>query len=369
MTLTGKGMMIWKILNCEGGDPAKIADLAASSGFSHVLIKVANAAVAYNKDKITGEDHIPAVVSALRAKGLGVWGWHYVYGYDPSGEAAIAISQIKKYQMDGYVIDAEVEYKLAGRAAVADTFMSALRAGLPSTPVALCSFRWPTYHPQFPWKNFLAKCDFNMPQVYWMGAHDTAAQLTRSLNEFKNITPFRPLMPTGPAFKESGWYPNVSEVISFLDTTKALGMNAANFFSWDDCRATLPDIWTAIANYSWPWTKLPVPNKDITQKYIDALNSKSLDSIMALFTSNSVHIDSYATIQGTTAVRDWFSMLLNNKLPGATFTLGTVTGTGNNRSFTWTAKSSSAKVNDGSDTLGLINGQITYHYSFFNITS
>jgi ketosteroid isomerase-like protein len=295
-------------------------------------------------------------------------GWHYVYGYDPVGEASIAVSQMKKYSLDGYVIDAEVEYKLAGRAAVADTFMSKLRAGLPSTPVALCSFRWPTYHPQFPWTNFLNKCDYNMPQVYWMGATDAGAQLARSLKEFKNITPFRPLVPTGPAFSESGWYPTVSEVLQFLDTAKSLGMTAANFFSWDDCRRSLPTLWTAISNYSWPWTKPVDPVKDVSEKFIAALNSKNLDSIMALYTDNCIHIDSYSTIQGTANVRSYFSNLLNTKLPGATFTLGTVTGTGTNRSFTWTATSSTAKVTDGSDTFGLNSDKIAYHYSFYNIT-
>jgi hypothetical protein len=74
MTLTGKGMMIWKIPNCEGGDASKIASLAQTANFSHVLIKIADGSVAYNRDKTTGADLIPAVVSALRAKGIGVYG-------------------------------------------------------------------------------------------------------------------------------------------------------------------------------------------------------------------------------------------------------------------------------------------------------
>jgi len=90
---------------------------------------------------------------------------------------------------------------------------------------------------------------------------------------------------------------------------------------------------------------------------------------MALYTTKCIHIDANSTIQGTVAVRDWFSNLLNNKLKGATFTLGTVSGTGTNRSFTWTAKSTTAKVVDGSDTFGLAGGEIAYHYSFFNVTA
>ncbi|MHC1740883.1 MAG: nuclear transport factor 2 family protein [Anaerolineaceae bacterium] len=370
MTLTGKGMMIWQIPNCEGGNVNTIANMAAAGGFSHILIKIADGPLVYNKNKTTGEDLIPPLVSALRAKGIGVWGWHYVYGYNPTGEAAIAITQMKKYQMDGYVIDAEAEFEQSGRTAVATTFMSALRAGLPSTPVALCSFRWPTYHPSFPWKAFLDKCDLNMPQVYWMSAHNPATQLTRSLTEFKAISPFRPLTPTGPAFYESSWSPTPAEVVQFLDAAKSLGMSAANFFSWDDSRKNLPAVWTAISNYSWAYTPTTPPTpKDITQQYIDALNTKNLDTIVALFNSQCVHIDAQSTIQGTTALRAYFSNLLNNVLPGATFTLANASGTGSTRNFTWTATSSAGKVLDGSDTFGLVNDLIAYHYTFFNITS
>lgn len=376
MTLNGKGMWIWQIPNCEGGNVTKIASLAYSGGFSHVLIKIANATTAYNYNKTTGEDYIPALVKALRAKGLGVWGWHYVYGYNPTGEAAIAISQTKKYGMDGYVIDAESEYESSGRAAVADTFMTALRKGLPSTPVALCSFRWPTYHPSFPFANFLKKCDYNMPQVYWMSAHNPTYQLTRTQTEFKAITPYRPIIPTGPAFSESGWVPTAAELTAFLKAAKSLGMTGANFFSWDDCRAKHPTLWSAITGYAWPWTAstttttptTTTPTEDMTATIIKALNTRDLDTIMALYTSDSVHIDSESTIQGTSAIRAWYSDLLINKLPSASFRLGHNDISGATRHYKWTATSSTGSVTDGTDTLGLVNNKIAYHYTFFNIT-
>jgi ketosteroid isomerase-like protein len=369
MTLTGKGMMIWQIPNCEGGNVTTIANMASSGGFSHILIKIADGPYVYNTNKTTGVDLIPALVSALRAKNISVWGWHYIYGNNPTGEAAIAISQMKKYAMDGYVIDAEAEFEQSGKTAVATTFMSALRAGLPSATVALCSFRWPTYHPSFPWTAFLNKCDLNMPQVYWMSAHNPASQLDRTLTEFKAITPYRPIIPMGPAFYESSWSPTSADETAFLDEAKKLGMTAANFFSWDDCRKNLPSVWTTISNYSWPSTT--TTPKDITQLFINALNSKNLDTIVALFATQCVHIDGNATIQGTTAIRTYFSNLLNNVLPNATFKLGTVTGSGTTttRSFAWTATSSAGKVTDGNDTFGLISGQITYHYSFFHVTA
>ncbi|MRR32300.1 hypothetical protein EG834_18670, partial [bacterium] len=71
-------MTIWKILSCEGGNPSAIANVAQAAGFSYVVIKIADAGVAYNYDKVNNKDLIPAVVEALRAKGISVWGWQYV---------------------------------------------------------------------------------------------------------------------------------------------------------------------------------------------------------------------------------------------------------------------------------------------------
>jgi ketosteroid isomerase-like protein len=362
MVLSGKGMMIWQIPNCESGNVTTIANMAASAGFSYIMVKIADGPYAYSKNSSL----LASLVSALRAKNIGVWGWHYIYGSNPSGEASIAISQMKNYNLDGYVIDAESEFESTSMKTPAATYMSALRAGLPNTPIGLCSFRWPSYHQTFPWTTFLSKCDFNMPQVYWMSAHNPAYQLDKCYNEFKSYSPVLPIIPTGPAFYESSWSPTTSEVTAFLNEAKNLGMTAAHFFSWDDCRKNLPSVWTTIANYSWPAATV---NKDICQKYIDALNSKNLDTIMALFTSEAVHIDAKSTIQGTTSIRSWFEQFINTTLPSGSFTLVSYSGSDTSRNFTWTATSSTGKVTNGSDTLGLVDGKIVYHYTFYTITS
>jgi len=236
VSLTGKGFFIWKIKDCQAGDAAAIAEEAYKAGFNHVLIKIANGAYAYNWDTVNNIDRIPPVVDALRKYGIHVWGWHYVYGFNPVSEARKAVSQVKKYNLDGYVIDAEGEFKQAGMDIAAKDFLTELRAGLPNTPVALCSYRWPSYHPQFPWKIFLERCDLNMPMVYWLKAHNPAAQLTRCVQEFQALTPLRPIVPVGPAYMEAGWAPTVADINEFLTSAKTMnllqpisfhGMNAA----------------------------------------------------------------------------------------------------------------------------------------------
>ena len=132
MPLRGKGFFIWKIRDCDGGNAISIANSAQAAGFSHVLLKIADGSYSYNYDRNTSTDLIPPVVQALRNRGIQVWGWHYVYGNNPSGEARIAVSQCQKYNLDGYVIDAEGEYKQPGKDVAARRFMSELRAGLPT---------------------------------------------------------------------------------------------------------------------------------------------------------------------------------------------------------------------------------------------
>ena len=46
--LTGKGFMIWKVRDCEGGSPSLIKNVALSAKFTNVLIKIADGTNAYN---------------------------------------------------------------------------------------------------------------------------------------------------------------------------------------------------------------------------------------------------------------------------------------------------------------------------------
>jgi hypothetical protein len=340
MTLQGKGFFIWQIRNCEDGDASAIANLAFQAGLTHVLIKIADATYAYNIDLDTGVDLVPPVAQALRAYGILVYGWHYVYGNDPIGEADIAIQRVEELDLDGYVIDAEAPYKADGKELAADYFMTRLRSGLPDLPIGLSSYRYPTYHPQIPWQVFLEKCDFNMPQHYWIDAHNPGEQLVRSLEEFMALDPFRPLMPTGAAFIEGGWAPTTDDITEFLATAQDLHLTAANFWEWSNCRRNLPDIWDIIKDYQWSTGTL-----DIAQRYIAALNTHDPQQVVALYRHNAIHVTSERTLQGETEILDWYDRRLN-----------------------WSATSSAGTVENGNDVIGLMSDEIVYHFTFFSIT-
>ena len=361
--LQGKGYFIWQIPSCEDGDPQRISDLAHQARLTHVLIKIADGVNSYNI--YDGVDLVPPVARKLRQLGIQVWGWHYVRGNNPLGEANKAIERVVNLQLDGYVIDAEGPYKERGKAAAAKKFMDRVRKGLPNTPIALSSYRFPSYHPQLPWREFLEQCDYNMPQVYWMFSENSGEQLARCVREFQSITPYRPIIPTGAAFKERGWKPDPSEVKEFLETAKNLNLTAANLYSWDSCRANLPEVWQTSAEYEW----FPQPKPDdITEQYIAALNKRDLNGIIGLYNSNAVHITAARSIQGYDEMRIWYETLLSSLLPKAKFLHTGFSGGGNSRHLTWTATSELGAVHNGNDTFGLYKGKITYHYSFFTLS-
>jgi hypothetical protein len=366
MILEGKGFFIWKIPKCENGDANAIATRAQEAGLSHVLIKIANGIYSYNYDWENNIDYLPPVVDALRARGIQVWGWHYVYGDNPTAEASKAVQRVKQYDLDGYVIDAEGHYKSTAKKSAAKTFMTHLTRGLPNTPIALCSYRFPSYHPQLPWNEFLEKCDINMPQVYWIHAHNPGSQLHHTLREFDQMKYKPPIIPAGAAFREHGWQSNAAEAVEFLQTARALNLKAANFWEWSDCRTVLPpDVWNAIRDFDWEGGIKPP--EDISGKYIAALNSKDPNQVINLYTNNAVHVNAARTVSGKAAIKSWYTNLFNQLLPNAKFTLTGFSGTGNSRHFTWTAQSPSGNVQDGNDTFGLSNGKITYHYTHFTV--
>ncbi|MHB1480961.1 MAG: nuclear transport factor 2 family protein [Bellilinea sp.] len=365
MSIEGKGFFIWKVRDCEGGDPAKIVAAAKASGFTNVLIKIADGQYAYNTDRKSNVDFLPPVVDALKKAGISVWGWHYVYGYNPAAEAVLAVKRTTELALDGYVIDAEIEYTQPGRINAARAFMDRIRRGLPNLPMALSSYRFPSYHPRLPWKEFLDKVDYNMPQVYWEKAHNPEPQLKRTVREFEAKTPFRPVIPTGPAYQVGGWKPTVEDTNQFFESAKTLNLKGANFFSWDECRRDLPAIWDAVGTYIW---NKPAALPDIVDDYFSALNSRDPKKIDSLYLPDAVHITFVKAVQGSEALRSWYTNLFTQVLPESSFKLTSVSGKGNSRHFTWTAQSTKGQVNNGSDTIGLLDGKIAYHYSYFHVS-
>lgn len=236
--IKGKGFYIWNLADVEVVMPQFLANLAKEYKFSHFLLKVADGASSFNAGGAKD------VVDACHAIGVQVWGWQYVYGRYPVHEAVMAKKRIDELGLDGFVIDAESEYKLAGPQA-AKMYMDELVKGL-HVPVGLSSYRWPSYHPEFPWDEFMNYVDVTMPQVYWLAAHNPTAQLTKCVQEYRQRWPDVPIIPTGAAFQEAGWRASEEEIIAFGKAVKDLGLTGYNFWEW--ANAIRYELWDAVAN-------------------------------------------------------------------------------------------------------------------------
>ncbi len=359
--LSGKGFFIWQIRFCENGDPNAIANLAKNAGFTHVIIKIADGPAAYNIDMNTGVDLLPPVVAALKQNNIGVWGWHYVYGREPIEEAKIAIQRVKEYSLDGYVIDVEAPYKYDRKYEAAQIFMDQIRPGLANTPIALSSYRYPTFHPKIPWQIFLEKCDINMPQFYWVGAHNPREQLARCMAEFQALEPYRPIIPTGAAFVEHGWEPYVEDIIEVFTAVKDTDLGAINFWEWMNCRKNLPEIWDVINDYDWDNGYTGV---DFTQRYLNYINDRKIDQIMDLYADDVYLVTGESTMHNHQAVREWYLNYLENLQPGIKFEQTSYDCTGDYCYLDWKAMLDELEIIRGKDIFRFQNNQIVYHFKF-----
>lgn len=139
----GKGVWVWQLKQCLGGNMPRLAVEIKKLGCSHVVIKVANGMTESNADLFASAQ------AAFDALGILVWGYHYIYGGSTITGASIAraeadnvIRLAQHYSLAGLMLDAESEYKRKGSAAWADTYLTALKTTLPDLPLGLCSYRF-----------------------------------------------------------------------------------------------------------------------------------------------------------------------------------------------------------------------------------
>ena len=395
--LTGKGIWIWKIFQCDNGNADAIVARALAARFTHVIVKICDGDDAYNiwKDGNQWRDYTLELIPKLSNAGITVWGWNYIYGDPPPRDAGKPnywvleaqanvkrINQLRPLGLRGFVIDAEREYEtIPDRWNKAAAYMKVLRDNLPDLPIALASWKQPTLHGGFPWAQFRARIDLDLPQVYWIQAHNPVAQVNRSFQEFSAMQPPLPYVAAGPTFFEHNWRPTPQELTDFLTKCVALGLPAANFWAWDHlglrggepynpAHLNFTAEWDAVANFNWPGSQpapAPQPPADILAQYFAALNTRNPDTTAALYNANAGHVTAQATTIGQPGIRTVFAALFV-RLPNAVFTITGSNSLGTIRTFTWTAASPGGSVTNGSDTIGLVNGRIQYHHTSYTIT-
>lgn len=263
------GMYVWKIAAVP--PPPVLAQLCSDYGITDLCVKVAEGTQAYNQVDAAGrwignDSYLKDWWMQLTSAGLRMHGWHFIYPnpvISPGAQAGRAGERWQKLPMQSYKIDAEHIVNAyincpwetsAYRKASAITFMDQIRgSGIPLTAsVGLASYRFPTLHAPFPFKQFVNHpgSDHINPQVYWALANNPAEQLSRCIAEYNVIHPISkdfPIEPigimAGESYSGKYWEPTTSHIREFSEAASDLG-------------AACPILWYYSLDYVWAKQRL-----------------------------------------------------------------------------------------------------------------
>jgi Putative peptidoglycan binding domain len=242
--LDGSGMWIWYVSRSSSGEPAAIAAQAHLYGVRTVFVKSSDGTTWWPQFSAT-------LVTALKAAGLNVCAWQFVYGNHPAGEAAVG-SRAATTGADCLVIDAESAYE--GKYSQAQTYVNALRTEVgPNYPLALSGFPYVDFHKAFPYSVFLGPdgAQASLPQVYWktIGTSvDQAVAHTYLWNELYG----RSIYPLGQLYSD----PPPSEIERFRQLADAHGATGVSWWSWQSAASR---GWSAIGSAIAPLAGPPAP--------------------------------------------------------------------------------------------------------------
>lgn len=225
-----QGMWIWYVSQAEGGNVAKIAARAKRFGVKTVFVK--------SSDGSSWWKQFDEYVGPLKAAGLRVCSWQYIYGRYPVAEANLGARAVAA-GADCHVINAEVEYKT--RYTAAQQYITQLRAQIGSSyPVGFTSFAYPDFHPTVPYSVFLGPggAQWNLPQMYFkaFGSKIPAVfNKTFSLNQIYQ----REIHPLGQTYQGVRY----KSVIEFRKYAKRYRAKGLSWWSWNNTRT---DAWKGI---------------------------------------------------------------------------------------------------------------------------
>jgi hypothetical protein len=243
-TIHGRSMWIWYMARSDGGSVSAIISRAHAAGVVTLIVKSSDGANYWSQFS-------PALVRQLRAGGLHVCAWQYVYGTAPSAEAAAGARAVEA-GAQCLIIDAEAEYE--GRYSSAATYLRELRRRVGGDyPVGLASFPYVDYHPAFPYSVFLGPggAQFDMPQMYWVEIGrgvDTVFRHTYTDNRIYR----RPLYPLGQTYGS----PLSTDIERFRGLAVRYGSPGISW--WDYAWTSAESFWPALAGLYAPVSAAPL---------------------------------------------------------------------------------------------------------------
>lgn len=245
----GKGIWIWELKNCLGGDINAIVAKMKQYDLQYAIVKSGDGPNTW-EFQWTKE-----LIDAFHNAGLKIYSWSYIYGLDPAREAAIA-SWSLNLGGDGHVFDAESEYEhLTNPTQAAETMLQALRAENPDSFLAHAPFPIIDFHQKFPYATFGKYCDAVMPQVYQgdfkMSSQDAVNWMYAQWSKWEASAPkesIKPIIPIAQTYDNYQLNPpyilKPQDVTDFINAVA--GYKSVNFYEFahvlrDECWAAMRD--------------------------------------------------------------------------------------------------------------------------------
>lgn len=242
--LAGKWVWVWNWRRCDGGDPQRVADRLKGAGCRGALVKAFDGPYWFDQG-LPFRD----VSRRLKARGVSVGGWGYLYGRDPAGEARRAIETAEHGEADLLMLDVESEFK--GNPDAAEEVCQRIREALgPDYPLYFSTFAIARYHRSFPYDAFRRHCTGTAPQVYWNAFRWPLEQaLGWTYEDYAAMAiPPADVFPVGGLYREGFVrYPEPDEVRDFVRDAAVRGSSGVSFWSYEHMDETM---WQAVASAS-----------------------------------------------------------------------------------------------------------------------
>jgi hypothetical protein len=244
--LEGKWIWIWNWRRCDDGDVARVAARLKAAGCAGAIIKAHDGARWFDQGQPWRE-----ICRALKAEGLRVAGWAYIYGADWPGEAQLAIETVQYGEADAYVLNVESELK--NHSDVAEALASRIREAVgPNYPLFYSTFAIARYHREFPYTPFQRRCTGTLPLVYWNAFRWPVEQaLGWTYEDYTALgEPPGRVFPVGGLYRE-GYvaYPAREEVLRFAAQAASAGSPGISFWSYEHMDEAM---WQAVRDIPWP---------------------------------------------------------------------------------------------------------------------
>lgn len=216
-----QGMWIWYASQAERGNVRRIAFQARRHKVRSVFLK--------SSDGSRWWKQFDQYAAPLKAAGLRVCAWQYIYGRDPIAEANLGARAVRA-GADCLVINAEVEYR--SKHTQAQRYLTQLRAQIGSKyPVGFTSFAYPDFHPTVPYSVFLGPggAQWNLPQMYFKAFKSKIRSVffhTYSVNQVYQ----RPIHPLGQTYQRVRY----SEALKFRKYVKRYRARGYSWWAWHE---------------------------------------------------------------------------------------------------------------------------------------